>query len=366
MQGHAHAHGGAPARAEDGYVRPRDALELQLAGIWEEVLGAGPIGARDDFFARGGDSLRALDLLDAVRRRTGRMLSLERLFDDATVEGAAAALRDQRASGRAQSLVPLAPPSAGPPLFCVHSIVGTAMRYLALARLLAGSYRVCAFQARGIVDGRDAHESIEDMARDYVAELRALQPEGPYRVCGYSMGGIVAHEMARALAAGGERVELLAVFDTGADACGFDLAHPPLPPVHTIALSLCDDAALARIDAQPGERAQLDVLLEEARARGTVPPDYDGDRLAHLLAVVKVNMRSLAAFELRPYPGRLTLLRTADAERARDLGWAPYAREVDVVDVPGAHSTMLDAPNVTAVARALEERAGAPVGGDRG
>src|SRR5215218_3483828 len=111
-------------------------------------------------------------------------------------------------------LVPIHPDRNGRPLFFVHAAGGNAVSYAALARHLGPSVPVYAFQSRGLDGGELPHARIEEMAADYLAALRAVQPEGPYRLGGWSMGGVVAFEMARRLEAAGEAVELLAVIDS--------------------------------------------------------------------------------------------------------------------------------------------------------
>jgi amino acid adenylation domain-containing protein len=205
---------GAPATRE-----PRDPLELQLVRLWEEHLAVRPIGIDDSFFDLGGTSLLAVRLFAQIHRQFGKMLPLSALIRRPTIEHLATLLR---APGQAEAwtqLVPVRTAGSRPPLFCVHGHMGNALFYRELAQHLGPDQPFYAFQARGTV-GDDPHASIEEMATAYVAELRTVQPHGPYHIGGYCFGGRVAAEMACQLRAAGEEVALLAVMALHEKAAG--------------------------------------------------------------------------------------------------------------------------------------------------
>jgi thioesterase domain-containing protein len=100
------------------------------------------------------------------------------------------------------------------PFFCVHGAGGNVLNFRDLARAMHPEQPFYGVQASGIDGVSPPHETIEEMAEAYVAEIRELQPGGPYLLGGYSGGGIVAFEMARRLTALGQEVGLLAFIDT--------------------------------------------------------------------------------------------------------------------------------------------------------
>ncbi|HEV3003090.1 MAG TPA: alpha/beta fold hydrolase, partial [Pirellulales bacterium] len=190
------------------FVAPRDAIERTLAAVWSDLTGREKVGVRDNFFELGGDSLMAVRLMAEVERQFGRKLPLVWLFQDPTLERLADVLRS--GDQPAVCLVPIRPRRAGsrPPLFCAHPAGGTVFCYRELARLLADDQPVYGLQARGI-DGREPPRArLEEMAADYVAEIRKAQPVGPYWLLGWSLGGLIVFEMARQLAAAGQRTGL--------------------------------------------------------------------------------------------------------------------------------------------------------------
>ncbi|MFP2903313.1 thioesterase domain-containing protein, partial [Corallococcus sp. 4LFB] len=170
------------------FVAPRDALEMQLARIWEDVLGVRSVGVRSSFFELGGHSLLAVRMVAAVRERLGQSIPLSVLFQQPTVEQLAQVLRDD-----SQAWTPLVPLERGAPshrpFFLVHPGGGNVLAYSELARRLGPSLPVFGLQSRGL-DGRPVAESIEEMATLYLDAIRTVQPHGPYQLGGWSLGGL--------------------------------------------------------------------------------------------------------------------------------------------------------------------------------
>jgi len=363
----------ARAAAAREALPPRDAVELALVGIWEDLLGVAPIGVGDSFFELGGHSLLALRLLARVERELGRELPLAALFETPTLEGLAARLRR---SGAAAEPGPLAVPladGAGRPLFCVHPIGGTVFCYRELAARLGRP--VVALRARGTAPGESPLDGIPEMAALYLEEVTAAQPAGPYLLGGWSFGGLVALEMARRLEARGERVSLLALVDPSP-------ASPPvreLDEVSALLLVARDLGGLAgrppRIDA--AELAALvdgrrtDLVIERAMESGGLPSDLGVERVRELIQVYLAHLRAGLAYEPGPTASPIALLAAADGPAGRHAAWEPLALGgFGLYPVPGDHYSLVRAPAVDALARTLrtlldlaDDRRAAP-GGD--
>ncbi|MCP4562897.1 MAG: non-ribosomal peptide synthetase, partial [Bosea sp.] len=186
--------------AEGADLAPRDTVELRLARIWEELLGVQPVGIRSDFFALGGHSLLAVRLMARIRQEFGRDLPLATLFQDRTVEHLAAQLRRQQGETDRRALVAMRSQGIRPPFFCVHPVGGNVLCYGDLARHLGSDQPFYGLQVPDC-EGELFLTEIDEMARHYAAAVREVQPQGPYRLGGWSMGGVVAFEMARQLEA---------------------------------------------------------------------------------------------------------------------------------------------------------------------
>ena len=202
----------ALADAVDAAPCASDSIEQQLQAIWERLFGFAPVDIDDNFFEIGGHSLLAMRIMTELRAMTERDLPLSTLLHAPTIRRLAALLRTT-AWLPFSSLVPL---RAGldPPLFLVHGIGGNVLDLRALAVALRTRRSIFALQARGLDPSQEPHDNVEDMARDYVAQVRLVQPRGPYAIAGFSFGGLVAFEMAQRLRASGEAVEFLGLIDT--------------------------------------------------------------------------------------------------------------------------------------------------------
>ena len=202
------------AGLESEFLGPRDALEMELIGIWEKLLGVHPIGCRDSFFDIGGHSLLAVGLFTRIAEVFGVSLPVATILQAQTVEELAAILRARGWVPRWSSLVPVQPGGSRPPLFCVHAQSGQVLFYRNLARRLGDGQPVYGLQSAGCDGKLPPLRRIEDMAAHYLEEVRQLQPDGPYYLLGFCVGAYIAFEMARQLEACGQEVALLAIVDT--------------------------------------------------------------------------------------------------------------------------------------------------------
>ena len=201
--------------------KPWTVLEQQIAGLWQETLdlGGGEIDREDDFFLRGGDSLQAYELFARLRERYGISVGLGHLFDDAATVAGMARLVERnsvgsstrtRAMGR---LVSIKEAGRRPPLFAVPGSGGNPVGFIHLGRLLNAQQPLIGIESRGMDGSSLPLSRVEDIAADNLADIRALQPAGPYFLTGACYGARVAYEMARQLEAANERVGLLLMLD---------------------------------------------------------------------------------------------------------------------------------------------------------
>ncbi|GLQ95947.1 non-ribosomal peptide synthetase [Dyella mobilis] len=196
------------------YAEPATEVEKKLAALWQQVLKVERVGLHDNFFQLGGDSLSAAEMIARFPEHFGTELPLVSLFEASTVAGLAAHL--QRADTRGNPLdaiLPLRASARERPLFCIHPAVGLSWAYASLLRHLGDELPVCGIQASALRGDAPLPSSIHEVAVDYRAKIRRIQPEGPYRLMGWSLGGLIAHEMAAQWEADGEQVELLALLD---------------------------------------------------------------------------------------------------------------------------------------------------------
>ncbi|MES1245512.1 MAG: amino acid adenylation domain-containing protein [Acidobacteriota bacterium] len=359
-----------------GRVEPRDVVEMDLVRIWQEVLGAAHVGVRDNFFEAGGHSLLAVRLMAQIRQRFGRELPLSILFQGGTVEQMAALLRDEMSSEGAEgpsSLVPIQPAGSRPPLFCVHPAGGDVLCFAALARHLGPDQPFYGFQSRGLTGAEPPLARIEDMAALYIEEMKRAQTQGPYRLGGWSLGGVVAFEMARQLRERGDETALLVILDSvpdlTAEAAGLQTDVDFLLDMAAYVESLWGRSlGLTRADLESLDaETQLEAFAERLRGADFLPPGAGVEQITRILRVYKANANAGGAYKPDPYPGSLTLIRAVDMPPVEalvpgnplsepDLGWSRVVQgPVEVVPVPGQHLTILAEPYVEGLARELEK-----------
>lgn len=215
--------------SQQSYTSTHHELEYQLTKIWEEVLNIPSISIEDNFFDLGGHSLLAVKLFSQVEKRFGKSLPLALLFQAPTIKKLASLLHDSGWSPNWSSLVPIQPYGSKPPFFCVHPGGGNVLYYSDLAKHLGLDQPFYGFQAQGLDGISEPYTKIEDMASHYIQDMQKIQPEGPYLLGGFCLGGTIAFEMAYQLQLQGKEVALLALMDPQYSLVQLDLKGPPIP-----------------------------------------------------------------------------------------------------------------------------------------
>ncbi|MGA8431127.1 MAG: amino acid adenylation domain-containing protein [Candidatus Sulfotelmatobacter sp.] len=331
------------AVSESGHVAPTNFVEVQLVAMWEEILGKKPVGIRDNFFDLGGHSLLAVRLMRRIEQSFKRKLPLTTLFEAPTIEQFAALLQQERWTPSQSSLVPIQPEGDRPPFFCIHGLGGTVLRFHALAQHMGTDRPFYGVQAQGLEGDRAFHSKVEEMAAFYIKEIRALQPEGPYHLGGYSLGGLIAFEMSRQLQADGQEVGLLALLDT----------YPGKPKSTKLLLSTL--LTLPRHE-------QLSYIAQRAkRIRKGIKRRFEALFLpAPLKAVRKVFSVAEEGYKPQVYFGSATWFRATEkglrgVDNPTD-DWSKWVTGgVEVHEIEGDHGSILKEPQVRHLAERVRD-----------
>ncbi|WP_228864668.1 non-ribosomal peptide synthetase [Xenorhabdus sp. PB30.3] len=198
------------------YEAPIGDMEIALAHIWQELLGVERVGRHDHFFELGGHSLIAVRLINCMSKQ-GMAVSLATLFSYPILCDLAQAINSQAAKPSSPldaNPVPLSPDGHLPPLFLIHETTGDPLVYSRLATLLPAELPVYTLQAMGLHTVENPPASIEELATYHIDAIRRIQPHGPYRLAGWSIGGTIAYEIALQLVSDGEKIDYLGMIDS--------------------------------------------------------------------------------------------------------------------------------------------------------
>ncbi|RBO83050.1 amino acid adenylation domain-containing protein [Nocardia puris] len=311
---------------------PNTPLASVVATAFEEVLGTRQLGLDDDFFALGGNSLLATRVVELLRTRTGAELTVAAFFVDPTVEGlvgqVAAALEaghdyDGATDSALAVLLPIRAAGERAPLFCLPPMAGMSWSYAGLARFLPADQPIYGLQSPALSEDDFDPADVSDLVDRYVAEIVAVRPHGPYRLLGWSLGGLLAHGVAAALQARGERVELLAILD-GVPAPDLDDFRAEVRQAFAgLGIDLPADADLATLDD--------DALAAVHAALVTEPALFTLDRLGRIYRGALRTVELAAAHRPGVFEGRVdyftaTIPEADGRTHGGPADWAPHVR----------------------------------------
>jgi thioesterase domain-containing protein/acyl carrier protein len=347
--------GSSTPEPSDTFVPPRDDLEFKIAKIWEQVLDLRPISVTDNLFALGGDSLLAIRLSEQIEKAFHKNIPLGTIFHSPTVEKLAHIVRQQGSVEHWSFLTPIQPNGSKPPLFLCE---GVGIYYPLIPHLepdqplyglVAGTSQSNVFQ----------YDRLEDLAVAYLDEMRRVQPQGPYYLGGISWGGVIAFEIAQQLVKQGEKVDLLAFFDTIRP--GAYKPHPLRTRLFWHLKRLSKQGlkyGLERIHEKLKNIGfkQLENTNDTILAKGQIMPVPQNNEHA---AMRDLFGRACENYQPTAYPGRITIFMANDREDSGayyvepGLGWASLASDVEIHEVPGDHLSILKEPHVEILGKRL-------------
>jgi amino acid adenylation domain-containing protein len=333
------------------------AMEERLRSTWERILRVTPVGLDDDFFALGGHSLLAARMLSQVQQWFGSRLPHSVLVEHPTIHRFAAYLREAP-KGQWPSVITIQSGTSQQALFVAHGIGGSVLSFVEFAAELGSEQPVYGLQLPAFIE--PDQDGLRALAANYVEQMRALQPVGPYHLAGHSSGGVIAFEIACQLTEMGEQVGLLALLDC--DPNVGKLIRRPFQDWNSFKaavrrayseLTTTEFTLLERLD-RAVEYRKLKVrtwFAARARRSGKVLAGTNADGYLAL---------ALREYELRCFPGDATLFLAGDEpglEADPTVVWAgKILGEREAVLIPGTHFTMLARPQVIPLAQEIGRR----------
>jgi amino acid adenylation domain-containing protein len=322
----------------EGYVAPRNALEIQICQIWTEVLGfpEDTIGIHDDFFDLGGNSLSALRTLSLAKNFFLIKLPTRTIFDYPTIEKLSEFIHalqhnptlDAQQNSMLSPIITLQKNGFEAPLFLIHPVGGTIFWYNLLSRYLGKHRPIYAIQDPGI-DAEDLlFKSIQEMASFYLKAIQNVKPSGPYLLAGASFGGTIALEIANQLLQSGEKVNFIGLLDSW--------------PVYS---------------KKFWEKEFFEQLMLQQFQRMDFTKDFQ-----FLLKLQKHRMSMLRYYKIPLVNAKITFFKAEELwpvfkeMPVSSSCWEPFStKPVDTHMVPGNHETMFWEPHVQVLADKIHQ-----------
>jgi thioesterase domain-containing protein/aryl carrier-like protein len=335
---------------EGEYRAPVTEHERLVASLFAELTGATRVGLDDSFFALGGHSLLAMRLLSQLRARTGLELALRTLFEYPTVEGFASQLTNYPVKRLYQPLLPLNKAGSLPPLFCFPPAGGISTVYKNLSDELGAEQPLWGLQARGVDDDEgQTDQTVREAARTYIKAIKEIQPSGPYYLLGHSLGGIIAHEAAVQLEAGGDTVSTVFILDCIATAPQSEVASKPEnDEISEVLKGLLKDATVQELPLETNEL--FNFFQTKFEQLGMIPLDTPKTFVMSFLK----NMITTSSLTKNHAPSRcqaeivfFRATREAEQNTLSDssFNWQPYtAKPLRRYEIPVGHVEMLWQP----------------------
>lgn len=333
---------------------PRTPQEEILCDLFMEVLHLPRVGIDDRFFDLGGHSLLAVQLMSRIREALGVELSIGNLFEAPTVAGLAERLEMGSSQSALDVLLPLRTSGDKPPLFCVHPAGGLSWCYAGLMTNIGTDYPIYGLQARGIGQREELPKTLDDMAADYIKQIRTVQPKGPYHLLGWSLGGNVVQAMATQLQNQGEEISLLVMLD----------AYPN----HFLPIKEAPDDEEALI-------ALLALGGYDPDSLGDKPLDFeaaieilrrDGSALASLDETVILNLKNtyvnsvgiLGSYKPKTFRGNVLFFRSTIIPDWFDPiepdSWKPYINgQIEQIDIDCRHKDLCQPEPLAQIGKVL-------------
>lgn len=350
------------AKESSPYEAPRNHIEELLAHIWEQTLDISRVGVHDDFFNLGGHSMLATLVVAQISDEFHVDIPVRQFFAAPTVAQLAKVITqdddDTTNEDPSRILVAIQPLGSGTPFFCVHPVAGDVLCYVDLSREIGTVQPFYGLQAPAPDSALAPLDSIEKMAALYKQEIQRVQPHGPYLIGGWSMGGIVAFEMARQLRQASEEIALLVLMD----------ASLPEPyrhrtdntESHTIltlfALNMSyqvgkDPRELQQQFMQLREQEQRKMIFDILMQERLLPRDASRaeKKFQNQLNVYARNMHAFATYPLQRTEQKIVFCEAAESGRDWSLAedWRPWTGEIESYVIPGSHHSMFKRPHVS-------------------
>eukprot|EP01121_Diplochlamys_sp_Union-15-3_P019344 TRINITY_DN7275_c0_g1_i1.p1 TRINITY_DN7275_c0_g1~~TRINITY_DN7275_c0_g1_i1.p1 ORF type:complete len:544 (-),score=75.37 TRINITY_DN7275_c0_g1_i1:63-1460(-) len=325
-------------------ILPTTKTEKALAVMFEELLGIKDVGIEEDFFELGGHSLTALQLVSRIKSSLFASIPVARIFENSNIKSLAQLVLHEDAKAASSTAIPLKQ-GTSLPLFCVHPAGGNTIVYTQFVKEFPADQTIYGLDYA--FSDADVYESLEDMASAYIESIMQVQRQGPYLLCGYSSGGVVAFEIAQQLTQRGHKVGIVALLDSELK------MQENMDDIDIMLLLIVHF------------RKEMDTSNIREELKNLKNSKLQYGRIASIIGVNKMKSRDVETFcrlfkyhikllvEYCPKHSFLTGLRLYRGKDGNSVvsDWQHYVKDLTVKEYDGDHRSMLTLPNASLIAQ---------------
>ncbi|OQS16354.1 non-ribosomal peptide synthetase [Nocardia donostiensis] len=352
-----------PVHTMGEFREPSSWLEEEVARAFGQVLGVDRVGADDNFYALGGNSLRSVQVVSELKKELDYEVPVSWMLSDPRPADLAKRIESGMRTGHTTTdraalgfdvLLPIRTSGHQPPLFCIHPASGLAWCYRPLDEYLSADRPIYGLQTPQISGESPGPTSIQDIATRYLDEIRTVQPHGPYHLLGWSLGGLIAHAIAVEMRAAGEQIALLALLDSEAD--GVDSSTLSTVTAGELISNLGPVIGIDYVSSDATAEEAADLIRQ--RLGGSI--DIDAATIERMTDAYNLSIRAASSWQ-PPVLDSDMLYFTATSERRSDAighpGWAPHVRgQISNFDIDTTHLAMTEPTVIARIARILNTR----------
>jgi len=345
------------------FNNPTTPMEKLVAAIWAESLALPAVGITDNFFELGGHSLIAIQLMARLRKATDKKLPISVLFQYPTIQKLAHFISSTTSNTEWKIIVPIKPSGTKPPLYIIHGDGLHVMVFHAFAQFVDAAQPVYGIQAIGLNSNDYPADTIEEIAAQYLTEILAHNPDGPYNFAGYSFGGLVAYEITQQLKRKGKQVNMLGILDTNiSNELYYDVNASKLstklkrqiPKLKFIAKSFIQNP-------QAAFTYQKYVFSERVKngIKKWQPQKTEPQKLSNEDIILAKITKAYHHYDIKAIDQKIDLFRCKVRPYFIDdpiyLGWKKFSKSVDIHEIEGDHATFLFPPNDQFFAKVIQQ-----------